>query len=1366
MEDIAFRADGKKTGLQAKFFEKLGQAQWTQIDKSVRTALQCHAPDLVEYRIACPCNRSKNTKSWDNYCAKWHEFAKKLGYTQKVSFVWWGETELRDELIKKKHHDKVYYWFGCRKFSQEWLMGIFRSTERLLDTRYTPTHHVRTESEKFLDAFSLTDGFESFFWKLIREVLSLASEAIESIKGNIVSKEAEELAKEIQRFRSTFTGDCGVPPISKCQDGFRQLEDCTLEVYRKYEGLREAEEKEPHGDDKRYRPRLYSYELGSLERLLSSLHRVYNFIARFKSYDVQKVIVLGNAGNGKSHLLASTVESAIKRNQPAILVLGEQFLSSEVPLVQLCQILGWEEGIESLLGALNAAASVRGKPAIIAIDALNESGERKFWKSHLLQAAAQIKPYRNLRIMVSCRSDFAAFVLPRPLAEGTDTEWSSIEHHGFGEDVFQAIATYFKGYKVTSDHFPPVLEEFRNPLFLKTFCEAYANSRVPPGPLSFDQILRKRVKKCQEIIREKTDCPEYKVKSAIDLLAAKISENHGQSILYDEIRSEIDRLFDGGGESRSLYTHLRSNGMIVETPRFRDGSRDEPETVVRFPYERFSDYFIASRMLDNYTSADDLQVGWRNNGLPDGWIKDSLTLYDNRGLLRMLAILVPERFGREFIDFFTSKTLSPTLYHDILMSLPWRTAATITPRTEELLVLCAHNLGSREYLEHRLRVITIPEHPLNARRLHMRLSQARLWERELNWTIVVNEMVNWMDRSVVDDILRWSFSVPSHLISDEQAWLAALFLAWVLTSNYRLLRQRASLALTRILIGRTHLAAELIKEFHNCNDSYVVERVYAAACGVALRERDKDALGNLASVVYQYMFAGEHVPANILQRDFAQLIMEYANYCGALPEGIQIEDCRPIYHSKWPKIMAETKAKETEEQEGWEWIKHSLQPEETGCYGDFGRYEMEAEIHHFSRRTLKQRPRTKKGRARGFSGFVARRYILQRIREFGWTPERFGDYEKRSSHGRLRVDEENNKVERLSKKYQWIALHEFLGYLSDRYRMPKDWSGNEPVFKGAWQTYVRDFDPTEPPSDPQEQFDLASEQDLPSEENIEWWITCPDPFADLELRFNRECWVMASPPSFESLIEQPSVPDRQGEWLTLSCHYTWTETLTMTQDEEKEGRLKMWTDLRCWLISSGGKERFLGMVKEHKFWGNGVDNLEFHKLWLGEYPWAPSMKEIVEASRSKDPWLNNLNLDMNVHQTVCRYSNERSNIYARLPGPIVCQLLNLRWTGTDFEYVNHAGELLTFCLGGKDGKPDFGSPLLVKKEAFLAAIDQAGLVAVWAVLSERSCYSQKKQDPIVDKWNITQRLYGFEKGRLLCYSDRGYEIPLYKRKAQ
>jgi hypothetical protein len=462
VEDIAFKADGSKIGLQAKFFVKIGPPQWNQIDKSVITALRSHAPDLLEYRIACPCNRSKDSKSWNFYCAKWQTLANDLGYTKEVTFVWWGDTELRTLLIKQEHHDKVHYWFGCKKFSQKWLMENFRITEKLLDTRYTPIHHVRTESEKLLDAFFLTDEFEGSFWKILHEALSQALQAIDTIDIQTIAEGVNRFNEEIEQFRNTFSEERGLSAFSICHDCFRRIRDCTLDLYEKYERLREEEEKHIGGDEIRYVARPYSSQLTVLKNLLSSLRQAEDFIVRFKSYDSRKVLVLGNAGSGKSHLLASSVKYAINRNQLAILMLGEQFLSSDVPLAQLCRILGWDEGIESLLSALNTAASVQGKPAIIAIDALNESGERKLWKSHLLQTASQITQYSNIRLIVSCRTDFATFILPKSLSRGTEREWSTIEHQGFGDDVFQAVATYFKGYKVTSDHFPPILEEFQN----------------------------------------------------------------------------------------------------------------------------------------------------------------------------------------------------------------------------------------------------------------------------------------------------------------------------------------------------------------------------------------------------------------------------------------------------------------------------------------------------------------------------------------------------------------------------------------------------------------------------------------------------------------------------------------------------------------------------------------------------------------------------------------------------------------------------------------------------------------------------------------------------------------------------------------
>ena len=140
-------------------------------------------------------------------------------------------------------------------------------------------------------------------------------------------------------------------------------------------------------------------------------------------------------------------------------------------------------------------------------------------------------------------------------------------------------------------HFPPLLEEFQNPLFLKTFCEAYQGKTIPKGTISFDTVMRERLKYCQTIIKDSIDCPEYKMKKALNLIASTITKNNGGAVSHSLIRPQIDKLFDGGGESKSLYTHLKSNGMIVETISMNE------EIMVRFPYEKFSDYFIASKIL-------------------------------------------------------------------------------------------------------------------------------------------------------------------------------------------------------------------------------------------------------------------------------------------------------------------------------------------------------------------------------------------------------------------------------------------------------------------------------------------------------------------------------------------------------------------------------------------------------------------------------------------------------------------------------------------------------------------------------------------------------------------------------------------------
>lgn len=125
--------------------------------------------------------------------------------------------------------------------------------------------------------------------------------------------------------------------------------------------------------------------------------------------------------------------------------------------------------------------------------------------------------------------------------------------------------------------------------------------------------------------------------------------------------------------------------------------------------------------------------------------------------------------------------------------------------------------------------------------------------------------------------------------------------------------------------------------------------------------------------------------------------------------------------------------------------------------------------------------------------------------------------------------------------------------------------------------------------------------------------------------------------------------------------------------------------------------------------------------------------------------------------TVCGYNNERSGNSARLPSPIVCELLGLKWNGVNFDYIDSSGNLLAFC----PKETTQSTPLLVKRDIFLKTIEQAEFIPIWAILSERSCYSYKKHESIVKKWCITQRVYTVKNGKIVCCIDKEYEIPLY-----
>ncbi|MEB9608280.1 ATP-binding protein, partial [Bacillus cereus] len=105
-----------------------------------------------------------------------------------------------------------------------------------------------------------------------------------------------------------------------------------------------------------------------------------------------------------------------------------------------------------------------------------------------------------------------------------------------------------------------------------------------------------------------------------------------------------------------------------------------------------------------------------------------------------------------------------------------------------------------------------------------------------------------------------------------------------------------------------------------------------------------------------------------------------------------------------------------------------------GAYGDFGRYVFGREVYNWKDQ---------------FDDQDLSNIAIMRIIEYGYDEKVHGNYDKNLRY----YNRHENLVERIGKKYQWIALYEILAKLKDNYPVNKEI--NEP-----WESSLRNIDPS------------------------------------------------------------------------------------------------------------------------------------------------------------------------------------------------------------------------------------------------------------------------------------------------------------------
>lgn len=903
-------SDGTEWAWQAKYFLALGSTQWSEIDSSVKTAIKKH-PRLSRYFVCIPFDlpdarldgKQSARETWNKRVSKWSEWARQEG--MDVEFVWWGSHELLHRLQKTNNAGLTKFWFDATVFDETWFQRQLEDAIAVAGPRYSRELSIALPIATEFEAFGRSDRWLKQVKNLAKEVRR--ADRLLGYRSTQDDKSPGTLAELQKLNRRTIDAlvKATVEPIGDVD--IRAITDCLAASDREAETTAarlslEAQNFEKSGagsgttEKGMYKPNPYREAWTHVRDLRATVHDVRRFLSHSSSVASSTLLVVqGEAGTGKTHLLCDVAVDRLKHGLPTVLVMGQSLVRSGSPWAQLLEQLDVSNlSAEEFVGCMEAAAQASGSRALLMIDAINEGAGRDIWPTHISSFLSKITRSPWVSVVMSVRTRYEETVLPPEVLAGA----ARITHSGFADREYDAMQVFFNFYGIALPSAPLFSPEFQNPLFLKTLCESLHRQGIREIPRGLQGITAVFELYLHSVDMKLSHALNYDPQAELVQRALRAFVQHFPShterwLKRADAQGLINSFLPGRNFAESLYRSLVDEGALIEDIRqAKDGQRMENVFV---SYERFADHLVAESLLT-------ARVRGRRRPLS---ALDKDRGFVPSGLLKALCIQVPERFGTELMDYHTSSRGYWGIDDAFRESLTWRSPKAFSDATKQWLNVFSSE-SEQDFSDTTgvlLSVSTVVGHPLNADYLHGRLIGMSMPERDASWGIAIHHLYD--GQSAVHRLIEWSLALEKDAPVDvDTVDLAATALAWFLASSHRYLRDRATKALVCLLTGRINAVIRLLKKFHAVDDPYVRERIYAVAYGVAMRENTASELKLLAEHVYACFFSSRRIEPHLLLRDYARGVLERAHYlCQLPPEFMQA--ARPPYRSKWPRIPSQ-----------------------------------------------------------------------------------------------------------------------------------------------------------------------------------------------------------------------------------------------------------------------------------------------------------------------------------------------------------------------------------------------------------------------------------------------------------------------------
>ncbi|WP_177336595.1 ATP-binding protein [Pseudomonas sp. Root562] len=957
--------DTSEIGYQAKYYLKSSEIDWANIDESVKQALTIH-PSLTKYVIAIPCDLTDKTgrkgggmtgwEHWATHKAKWESLAPK---GKQVEFVPWPASTITERLIRANAEGLRNFWFGDVELSECWFREKIELSVKSLEERYHPEDHVEVRIEKLFKAALHDESVASEIRSQIAKLCDAIS--LEKVERNLGEKaipiaiNIRESAKSLEKLALDITTDPWRPwPIAECTESATEISKQLSQLWNAKWESDASKEKPKNGHDQDSSD--LEYRLGRIggevDSLLSLLGGQY-----FDGENSRTILLYGRAGTGKSHLLGNIAQRAVSEGRRAILILGQHLSGGNLWKQITSRLELGDITSDVFLKTLSAACEATGKRGLLLVDAINEGAGRRLWNAELAEFITKVEKYRNLVLVISCRTEYMKNIIPEPVLD----RLPSFEVRGFetaGEQA-RAARIYLSKRGISQPNSPWLSEEFVNPLFLRSACIALQKDKKTSFPLGLNGtrdvfiFYLKSIARNLGVGQDGTETLVPPTIQALGAIALDMADKRRDYVPQNQAIQIVGQRFEGhpAPTGTNWLEVLQRNGLFrVDPGQQSDGGNlfDYPEDIIRFSFQRLQDHLMADALLKE---VQDPSAALENGSL--SFIHDGDQLdWEWTGLVEALSIQLPERFNRELLDLLPGDINTWANDYEVresfIESLKWRNSSAFTERTFEIYEALQNYFNN--YFDIIIQLSTIPDHPFNAQFTHKKLLSMKIAERDSFWTRQINDL-SLDEGSITRRLIDWSALEQSEDAAPNIQYLCAITLTWFTSSTCRELRDKATKALTSLLRHNLSLYKELSEAFQTVDDLYVVERLHTAAYGACCIDPSKDRLPIFAEVAYRSVFDRDVVPLSIHLRDSALGIIELAKFHESLPTSIDIQHARPPYGTKPIRLtVTEDSLKKVVEKAGDSQISHSC----TGWIGDFANYEIQPRVGSFLNISLRK----------------------------------------------------------------------------------------------------------------------------------------------------------------------------------------------------------------------------------------------------------------------------------------------------------------------------------------------------------------------------------------------------------------------------